>query len=438
MIQHEPTVAVGLLQKAKQASGTFKGAYRTPGGKTYAGTFAVERVGESLFVIDEHGSIIASGYHATFFAQAGSSFLLHDVVIGIGFHWERKEDQVFEGDLHLITHGDGITVVNRIGLEAYLASVISSEMSASSPLELLKAHAITSRSWMAAMLEMRDEGASAGSVHGTVTDEEIVRWYDREDHEAFDVCADDHCQRYQGVTKIVSKEVQTAIDGTRGTFLVDAGRICDARFFKACGGRTEHFQFAWEDKEVPYLSSISDGEEVPPITTESEARSFIDASPASWCHTTDPELLRTILPSFDQETTDFYRWTVTYTSDKLSSIIEERSGIDFGKIRTLEPLDRGPSGRIYRLRIDGTKRSMVVGKELEIRKWLSESHLYSSAFYVVHDAKNDTVTLRGAGWGHGVGLCQIGAAAMAAAGKKAEEIVLHYFRGAELEQLYAG
>ncbi len=437
MISAEPILSVGIIERAPAVAGEFRGLFHTPGRHRISGRFAVERHGQMLFVVDSHDSIVGSGYTVTFRAEPGSTFLLRDVVIGINFHWERKEDQLFDGDLHLIADGDGITVVNRIGLEPYLASVISSEMSSSSPVELLKAHAITSRSWLAAMLQMRSDHGTRPSVRERVSEKEIVRWYDREDHTLFDVCADDHCQRYQGVSKIISQEARSAVEATRGQFLVAGKSVCDARFFKACGGRTEEFRHAWDDSDVPYLRSVSDAEmEIAPVGSEEEARSFIDASPKAWCNTADPALLRTILPDFDQETTDFFRWKVSYAAEELSSIILKRSGIDFGTITSLEPLDRGPSGRIFRLRIVGTKQTMIVGKELEIRKWLSPSHLYSSAFYVEHDAKAGTFTLHGAGWGHGVGLCQIGAAAMAAAGKKAEDIVLHFFNGAELKRLY--
>lgn len=437
MISSEPKLDVGIIERATSVTGEFRGSFHTPGCHNISGEFRVERIGQAIFVFDANDAIVGSGYTVTFKAGPGRTFLLRDVVIGINFHWERKEDQVFEGDLHLIADSDGITVVNRIGLEPYLASVISSEMSASSPIELLKAHAITSRSWMAAMLQMRSDRRSSAPVRETVTDKEVVRWYDREDHTLFDVCADDHCQRYQGVSKIISDEARRAVEETRGRFLVSDGLVCDARFFKACGGRTEEFMHAWDDLDISYLHSVSDADaDIPAVHSEQEARSFIDGSPAAWCNTADPGLLRSILPDFDQETRDFFRWKVVYKADELASIIEQRSGIRFGNIKALEPLERGPSGRIYRLRIVGSERTLVVGKELEIRKWLSMSHLYSSAFYVEHDAAKGTFTLVGAGWGHGVGLCQIGAAAMAAAGRKAGEIVLHYFRGAEVRKLY--
>ncbi len=436
MITQEPILSVGIIERASIVRGTLRGLFRTPGGQHISRSFHVRREGKAVFVIDEHEAIVASGYDITLRATSDASFVLHDVTIGIGFHWERKEDQEFTGDLRLLADGEGVTAVNTVGLEAYLSSVISSEMSASSPSELLRAHAITSRSWMAAMLERRSH-ADGSAVRERVTDDEIVRWYDREDHTLFDVCADDHCQRYQGVSKIISDEARSAVETTRGLFLVSGETVCDARFFKACGGRTEDFGNAWEAIDIPYLRSVSDApEEIPAVDSEETARTFIDGSPGAWCNTSDPELLRTILPDFDQETTDFFRWRVEYTVDELSSIIGRRSGIDFGTIQDLVPLERGPSGRIVRLRVVGSKRTLVVGKELEIRKWLSDSHLYRSAFHVTRDEARKTFLLVGAGWGHGVGLCQIGAAAMAAAGKTSDDIVLHYFRGAELKKLY--
>jgi len=328
-------------------------------------------------------------------------------------------------------------------VEQYLKSVIASEMSATAPIELLRAHAITSRSWLVAMLERQKTLGNAGGParRGRETEEEIVRWYDREDHRFFDVCADDHCQRYHGVTKIISPKAAEAVQDTRGVFLVHGGAICDARYSKSCGERSEVFATAWEGVTVPYLATISDAAvEHPPVTSEEAAEKWVRSAPEAYCNTTDGNILRQVLPSFDQETTDFYRWTVSYTQEELSGLLLKRSGLDFGEIRRLEPLQRGPSGRIVRLRIVGSRRTVVVGKELEIRRWLSSSHLYSSAFVVQHEGGAGEVparfTLRGAGWGHGVGFCQIGAAVMAARGFKAEQIVKHYFRGAELEKLY--
>jgi SpoIID/LytB domain protein len=349
--------------------------------------------------------------------NTASAFALDDMTIGIGFHWERKERQVFRGGLRIIQRSDGLTVINDVPLEEYVTSVVSSEMSASCPLELLKAHAVISRSWLRFQSEpfRAPEGIAAN---------EIVRWYGRESHPDFDVCADDHCQRYQGITKAFSEAASKAVSATNGEFLLYKGEICDARFSKCCGGITEVYSTAWEDQEIPYLTSLYDG---PGKLLPQSPENFIRAEPPAYCNTRDTELLARILPGFDQETRDFYRWTVTYSPEELGELIKARLGVVLGPIRDLESLARGPSGRIYRLKITGEKDHLVVGKELEIRRALSRSHLYSSAFVV--DKKDGKLVLRGAGWGHGVGLCQIGAAVMANEGKGYREILGHYYPG---------
>jgi SpoIID/LytB domain protein len=369
-------------------------------------------------------------------------FSLRDVTIGVQFHWERTEEQSFHGVLRLIRDGNGVTAINEIGLEEYLTSVISSEMSAESPPELLQAHAITSRSWLAAMLEQQLKSKKLSDARRShESPGELLRWYDREDHALFNVCADDHCQRYQGVSRIISVEAERAVDATRGVCLTYGNEICDARFSKACGGITENFENAWEDVAVPYLRSISDSpDSFSPVDQEKDARPWILSRPQAYCNVENKEILETILPSFDRETADFFRWRVSYGQTELSELIRKKSGLDFGLILDLIPVQRGPSGRIVRLQIVGSKRTLVVGKELEIRKWLSPSHLFSSAFVVSKFPAGEPVavsfTLHGAGWGHGVGLCQIGAAAMATEGKKAEQILMHYFKGVQLRKLY--
>ena len=444
MIDREPVIHVGVIQGAQKVRGEMRGVFRTSGGRDVRGPIEVWAEGVTVFVRDEHDAIVATGSDVILRGTDEGRFLLHDVTIGISFHWERKEDQVFEGNLSLIAFPPGhVTAVNIIGVEAYLTSVIASEMSATSPEELLKAHAITSRSWLVAMLERerrekKDPGASRRSNE---TPDEIVRWYDREDHARFDVCADDHCQRYQGVTKLLSAAAVNAVQATRGQLLIHGGEVCDARYYKACGGRTEEFRNAWEDVSVPYLHSVSDGPvRHPTLEKETEAERWMTSSPDAYCNTTDGNILRQVLPSFDQETTDFFRWKVEYSNDELAKVLLQKSTIDFGSISELIPLHRGPSGRITKLKIVGTKRTVTVGKELEIRKWLSKSHLYSSAFVVkkgeVREGVPSKFVLHGAGWGHGVGLCQIGAAVMATKGFSAKDIVLHYFSGAELKKLY--
>jgi SpoIID/LytB domain protein len=333
-----------------------------------------------------------------------------------------------------------LTLINELPIESYLVSVISSEMSASCPAELLRAHAVVSRSWLLAQLKKANTSRPATIDN----DRERIRWYDRESHALFDVCADDHCQRYQGVSKAFSEAAFSAVRATRGVALVYGDEICDARYSKSCGGRTEVFSAAWEDRSVPYLTSIYDGPgEIAgytmSLTEEVNAARWILSSPPAYCNVEAREILSRILPNFDQETTDFYRWTVEYSQSELRDILLARTGIDFGRIRLLDAVERGESGRIVKLRITGENRTLIIGKELEIRRALSRSHLYSSAFVVKRIGDGDfpeAFQLRGAGWGHGVGLCQIGAAAMAERGHTHEEILTHYFRNAALSRLY--
>ena len=356
---------------------------------------------------------------------SSSAFALDNITIGIGFHWERKERQVFRGAIRIISRPEGLTVINDVPLEEYVTSVISSEMSAACPLELLKAHAVISRSWL---LFPKETAAEAAREPLMRQQHQVVRWYGREAHPDFDVCADDHCQRYQGITKTFSDAASEAVNATRGELLLYAGRICDARFSKCCGAVTEQYSTAWEDQDIPYLKSIYDG----PVESYSYgAESLIRSEPPAYCNTRDVNLLARILPGFDQETQDFYRWRVEYSPEELRDLVKARLGVDLGSIRDLQSLARGASGRIYRLKIIGERDYLVIGKELEIRRALSRSHLYSSAFVV--DKEAGRFVLRGAGWGHGVGLCQIGAAVMASEGKTYKEILFHYYRGTTVE-----
>jgi SpoIID/LytB domain protein len=444
MINQEPLLSVGIYEREAQTRGVLNGRYLLPDKTALSGEFTVRPKGAGLALAGKDGREVAAGREIRLVPDGDATFTLRDVTIGIKFHWERKEDQTFQGGLRVLRNGDGtLTAINEVGVEQYLRSVISSEMSATAPLELLRAHAITSRSWLVAMLERQKRAKNLGGSarRGREGEGEVVRWYDREDHHLYDVCADDHCQRYHGLTKIISPKAGQAVQDTRGLFLVHSGEICDARYSKSCGGRSELFKSAWEDIEVPYLPTISDAAvEHPLVDSQAVAAQWMTSSPGAYCNTQDGNILRQVLPSFDQETTDFYRWTVSYTQAELSALLRERSGIDFGQIQKLEPLQRGPSGRIVRLRIVGSRRTVVVGKELEIRRWLSRSHLYSSGFVVETEGGAGGVPakfiLKGAGWGHGVGFCQIGAAVMAAKGFQAEQIVKHYFRGAELKKLY--
>lgn len=378
---------------------------------------------------------------------AEPTFMLYDVTIGVGFHWERKQVQKFAGSLKFIVNEDKIIAVNIVGVEDYLLSVISSEMKASSSLELLKAHAVISRSWLLAQIEGWKAGGTAceSSVKEDFTEQgarHYVRWYDHKDHELFDVCADDHCQRYQGLTAAVGDNVRKAVDETWGEVLTDKGELCDARFSKCCGGMMEKFSTCWEDKDFPYLKALPDTpeeEQIPDLTVEENAEKWITGeipqTEKSFCNTSDAAALSQVLNDYDMETRDFFRWKARYTRGELSALISTRSGQDIGLLDSIEPLKRGPSGRIELLSIKGSKSSMAIGKELVIRKFLSTSHLKSSAFVVREEkspdnnAENDTITLLGAGWGHGVGLCQIGAAMMAVRGYSYRDILLHYYPG---------
>jgi SpoIID/LytB domain protein len=404
----EPNVTVGIVSGQKIVF-ELNGNY-TAKGETLVGMQTVELA---------EGGLLWRGqnYRSLRFKPQDddASFTLHDVTIGVGFHWERQEKQTFRGMLRLVVEADKVLAINELPVEQYLESVISSEMSATSSPELLKAHAVISRSWLLCQMENRQkEGRDkANSFFSFVKkDDELLRWYDREDHTLFDVCADDHCQRYQGITRASSPAVAEAIKATRGQVLMSDNELCDARFSKCCGGQTEEFQYCWENIKKPYLVSVSD----------------------PFCHTSDRRILSQVLNDYDQETPDFYEWTVAYTQEELTELVNRKTKLDLGDIVDLIPLDRGTSGRIWRLQLVGTKRSFIIGKELEIRRALSETHLYSSAFDV--EKRDNRFILHGRGWGHGVGLCQIGAAVMGEKGYSYEEILLFYYRGANIKKIY--
>ena len=389
------------------------------------------------------GRILFEGnrYDEIYFKHTGAegSFELRDVTIGVDFHWNRQETQLFPDDLKLIVENGKVTAVNCVGIEHYLVSVISSEMSATNSEELLKAHCIISRSWILAQIQKNKEIKASSETYSACTDSETerIKWYDREDHVNFDVCADDHCQRYYGLSRASTQAVRDAVEQTWGRVLTYDGRICDARFSKCCGGVFEEFKFCWEPKQLPYLVKRRDAaaeNDFPDLTVEENARKWILSEPEAFCNTKDPKILSQVLTSFDQETKNFYRWKVEYTVDELSDLVRRRSGEDYGQILDLSPVARGTSGRLWKLKIVGTKKTKVIGKELEIRKTLSPSHLYSSAFVV--EKQDGKFILRGAGWGHGVGMCQIGAAVMGAKGYKYDEILSHYFPGSTIEKKY--
>jgi stage II sporulation protein D len=439
MVNYEPEIKVALLQNYKEARLNFKSRFLLADKQSISGDIIVMGRQGEVVLGDPSGLEIASAKTITLSADNEAVFTLSDVRIGIDFHWQRSQQQSFRGNIILsVSSNSSFNLINEIALEDYLKSVISSEMSAEAPLEFLKVQAVVARSWLLAMLAKKK---TARSNTLSKTENEIVVWQDVNDHEGFDVCADDHCQRYQGITRIISDNVRVAIESTRGQFLVSEQEICDARYSKSCGGQTEIFSTAWEDKSPPYLMSVTDDDKQnPPIESEVEAKRWLSGRPQAFCNTTDKELLSKILPAFDQETFDFYRWQVIYERQDLEEIIRKKSGIDFGTLQNLIPLKRGPSGRINKLKIEGSKLTVIVGKELEIRRWLSKSHLLSSAFVVsktnAADGLVKSFTITGGGWGHGVGMCQIGAAVMAAKGFKAEQILAHYFSGADIEKLY--
>ena len=436
----EPEINVGIVS-AKEIHFTLNGQFFAKG----------ETVSGNQMVSFSEGGILwnENQYRELTFTplEEKNSFSLYDVTIGLNYHWERQETQVFSGTLRLVVAEDKFVAINILPVEDYLISVISSEMNANSSLELLKAHAVVSRSWLFAQIEKRKalSGKDEGFFSFIKTKEEYIRWYDREDHTIFDVCADDHCQRYQGITKATNDTVAEAVHATRGQLLMYDKKICDARFSKCCGGATEEFENCWEDKHYPYLTSVRDAEteenlSFPDLTKEEEAERWIRKAPKSFCDTHDKKILSQILNNYDQETTDFYRWKIRYTQAELAELIRTKTKTDYGEIIDLIPIQRGPSGRICKLKIVGTLKTLTIGKEMEIRRTLSDSHLFSSAFVVdkgeVKEGIPQWFLLSGAGWGHGVGLCQIGAAVMGEKGYSYEEILLHYYKGAEIRKFY--
>lgn len=437
----QPDVTVGIVS-AQKIHFSLNKPYLAKGEKV---------LGEQVVEFSEGGVLWNGNQYSqlTFHPQsADASFSLSDVTIGVNFHWERKETQTFLGTLRFVVESDKIVAINELPVEKYLESVISSEMSATSSLELLKAHAVISRSWLLAQMKKRREVAESGNNFFSFTKKEdtLIRWYDREDHTLFDVCADDHCQRYQGITKETSPHVAEAIRQTKGQILMDGEEICDARFSKCCGGITEEFQYCWEDTPKTYLTAVRDialGVEhtLPNLTNEEEAEKWIRFNPPAFCNTQDKKILSEVLNDYDQETVNFYRWKETLSQEKLQQLIADKLKMDLGAILDMKAVERGKSGRISKLQIIGTEKTFTIGKELEIRRTLSDSHLLSSAFVVDKYNKDEQgvpqrFELIGAGWGHGVGLCQIGAAVMGEQGYHYDAILLHYYQGAEIKKLY--
>ena len=442
-----PRVRVGIMSEPA-IDFVLNNEYKL-GEETYTGVQSVRCVEGKV----EWNGVKYDDLHFVPVNEESDSFTLRDVTIGVSFHWRRKENQTFRGALHIIVEDDKLTAVNILTVEEYLLSVISSEMSATASLELLKAHAVISRSWLLAQINPENTVAASCScddhpryreLAACNTAGELVKWWDHDDHKNFDVCADDHCQRYQGITRASTETVRDAIKATWGQVLMQGGLLCDARFSKSCGGVYEEFENCWEPRHHDYLVARRDGEDemdFPDLTREDNAAEWILSSPKAHCNTNDKEILSQVLNDYDQETTDFYRWSVEYSGEQLADLIKRRTGDDYGRIKDLQPVARGTSGRLYKLKVVGENMTRTIGKELTIRYALSESALYSSAFVVEkHDVDEDgypaKFVLRGAGWGHGVGLCQIGAAVMGAKGYDYKQILLHYFIGADIDKQY--
>ena len=433
-------VAVGIMS-GKEISFVLKGGY------LLNGTVCKEL---NTAVID-NGKIHFGGetYDELFFSptDADCAFTLKGVTIGKKFHWERKEDETFSGSLKIVIADGSLEAINIVDVEVYLRSVISSEMSCNAPLEYLKTQAVVSRSWVVRILQSRKDNAVVAPTEVNDVFNGIprhIKWYENDAHKLFDVCADDHCQRYEGLSHAVNPAAEKAVEETSGEVLVCDGEICDARFSKSCGGVSERFSNCWDNTEKAYLQPVldaADDKTIPDLTKEENAENWIRSAPSAFCNSKDNEVLSQVLNDYDLETKDFYRWSVEYDAKRLSSLVNSKTGVDIGFIKNLVPLRRGASGRITELLVEGTKRQMIIGKELEIRRVLSESHLKSSAFVVDRfdideDGVPARVVLTGAGWGHGVGLCQIGAAVMSAQGYGYRDILLHYFRNSKIKNIY--
>jgi len=447
LFREEPLISVGILTEKKIVF-ELHGNYMVAGSETYfRGIFSAE-IKDNQIVCSNNSDKIENTEEILFAPEDphSESFLIRDVIIGIDFHWQRKEKQRFNHSLKIIRDGNKVVAINILPLGNYIVSVISSEMSAKCSLQSLKSLSVVSRSWVLAQLEKREtEEVVEKNLSINQPEEELVKWYDREQHKNYDVCADDHCQRFQGITKVSTENAREAVTQTRGIVLLSEGKICDTRYSKSCGGITEDFENVWETVRVPYLISKIDYKYEPEnfnidFSNEANARKWITGNPQSFCNTSDKVILSQILIDYDQDTTNFFRWRVEYTQNDLTAIIKDKSGIDFGDILDLIPVERGSSARLIKLRIIGTKKSLTVGKELEIRRILSKNHLYSSAFMVDKIiGKNDMpkkFILHGAGWGHGVGLCQIGGAVMAEKGYQFDEILLHYFSNVTIKKIY--
>ncbi|MFP4289226.1 MAG: SpoIID/LytB domain-containing protein [Bacteroidales bacterium] len=445
----QPKIRVGIMF-SEEISFYLHGDFSTEQGKVFVpGQYKILKKQKDILLENHNGeqTKIEIPFTLTPTKYDESFFELNNVTIGINFHWERKENQQFKGDLEIIEEEGHLTAINVLALEDYLESVISSEMSARSSEGLLKAHAVISRSWLLAQTEKGKLLQKQGKQHqGVKTEDEFIQWYDREDHQNFDVCADDHCQRYQGITKASTNEVANSVRETFGQVLAYGENICDARYSKCCGGIAETFENVWEPVPHPYLTKVIDNPDTPEgfdttLDTEQKAQHWIRGNPSAFCNTHDKKVLQQVLNDYDQETTDFFRWKTVLSQEDIQRLLSSRLNISVGKILDLIPIERGVSGRLIKLKIVGSEKSITIGKELVIRKAFSKTHLYSSAFVTdkteIKDGVPGKFIFTGAGWGHGVGLCQIGAAVMGNNGYSYKEILMHYFKGAQLKQWYS-
>jgi SpoIID/LytB domain protein len=447
----EPIISVGLMAAKDTLHFNLTGSFTVREGSNLpAGDYTARSVGDGISVLDQTGRRVLESKILRILPERAEAcrFSLRGVTVGIGFHWQQPMDLLFQGELHLYpTKKETIQAVNRLPLETYLSSVVASEMSETAPLEFLKAHAIISRGWALRVMEKRRRRPSTpqGPSNGHFDEKSILSWTGAEVHRGFDVCADDHCQRYRGILGEKAGNPARAVQETWGMVLTHGDEICDTRYSKCCGGMTEDFRTAWEDLDIPYLSALPDNDSFPegyslPLSVEKNAQNWVTHLPDAFCNTNEPSLLQAVLPTLDRATTNFYRWQVVYAQQEIRQIIGDKTGKNLGQIQYLLPLERGRSGRIIHLRIVGSKGTLTVGKELQIRRVLAPTHLYSSAFVIEKETEREGTPVRfrliGAGWGHGVGLCQIGAAVMASRGKDNRQILQHYFPGTVLKQQY--
>ena len=443
-MRSNPNIEVGILLR-KNISFNLSGDYVLNNSKiNFSGKCeAIIDQNQLVLIYKDEKIVCPNGVKFIPLNISENHFEVHKVVIGIDFHWEQEESQKFQGTLKLMIIDGLIQVINIVPIENYLYSVISSEMNANSSINLLKAHTIISRSWLIAQInakEAEQKEKDSEEING-----EYIKWFDQEDHKHFHVCADDHCQRYQGISRSLNPNVIQSVNETKGMVLIYENKICDARFSKSCGGHTELYENCWDETSHPYLKDFPDIDTDTKVSydlkKEEDAKNFILNAPNSFCNTNDKHILSQVLNDYDQTTTDFYRWKVEYKQEEISALIQKKSAMNFGKILGFQAIERGESGRLIKLKIIGSEKELIIGKELLIRKWLSESHLYSSAIIIepgeIKNGIPESYTIHGSGWGHGVGLCQIGAAVMGEKNYDYKEILKHYYRGAIIEKHYS-